>query len=300
MNEVGLVGVGYVGTLFLDSLLDAGYAVTVFDVADEQVDRATDRGATAASSPAAVARASDAVVLALPGSPEVEATMEGPDGLLEGLAAGSLVVDATTTLPETSVACEAACEARDVRFLEAPLTGAAPREGYQMMVGGREAHYEAPEASALLDVLCDDHVRVGEAGRATVLKLTLQLRYAGRTALDAELVEFARDNGVDPGLLVDFLGMDVPERLLTREFEQAIEGLGGLAIWHKDVGYAQRVAAERGTALPLGSVVHDAYEATARRAGDEEGHAATILRHWERLNDAGCRSADGSVPGRQG
>jgi 3-hydroxyisobutyrate dehydrogenase-like beta-hydroxyacid dehydrogenase len=287
MTVVGIIGVGYIGKLFLDELLDADYSVVAYDIDDSQVEYAVERGAAAAGSPAEVGRRADAVVMALPGSPEVEATMEGADGLLEGLDADDLVVDVTTTLPETSVVSEELCAERGVRFVEAPITGGAPREGYHMMVGGTESNYDA--AAGILDVLCADHVRIGDAGDATVFKLALQMRYAGHHAVDAEIVEFCRDNGVDPTPLNDFLHMGVPENYFTDDFTQDIEGLGGLAIWHKDVGYARRVAAETGTALPLNGVVHEAYKATVRRAAPDEGHAATLITYWQRLNDAGSR-----------
>ncbi len=284
MRSIGLVGVGYIGTEFLDRLLAAGYDVTVFDINDEAIERAAERGAAAADSPAAVARDTDAVVLALPGTPEVEATLEGDDGLLGALSPGQLVVDATTTRPETSVIAEEMCAEAGADFLEAPITGAAPRDGYQMMIGGTAERYEA--ASDLLDTLCDDHVRVGPVPKGTVLKLGLQMRYAGRAALDAEIVEYARDNGVDPRLFEDFFGMDVWERYHTGDFTQAIEGLGGLAIWDKDLGYAREFARRKGTALPLNGVVHEAYKAATRRADADEGHAAALIRYWTALNDA--------------
>lgn len=284
MTAVGLIGVGYIGKRFLEELLDDDHTVTVFDVDDAQVEYATSRGATAAETPAAVGRESTVVVIAVPGSPEVEATMEGTDGLLAGTDPGDLVIDASTTLPETSVACEEWCAERDVRFVEAPITGGSPHDGYHMMVGGTEANYEA--ASDVLDVLCADHVRIGDAGDATVFKLALQMRYAGHHAIDAEVVEFCRDNGVDPRPFTDFLGFDLFEQYFTGDFSPAIEGLGGLAIWHKDIGYARQVAHENETALPLNGVVHEAYKAAVRRSTADEGHAAALIRYWQTLNDA--------------
>ncbi|ESP90065.1 NAD(P)-dependent oxidoreductase [Candidatus Halobonum tyrrellensis] len=290
MRPIGLVGVGYIGKLFVDRLLAAGYPLTVYDVDDRQTAYATERGATAAESPAEVAREVETLVLALPGSAEVEATMAGGgdgDGAIAAFDGGELVVDASTTRPATSVACEERCDAAGVDFVEAPITGGAPREGYHLMVGGTADRYE--RASDLLDALGDDHVRVGPVPRGTVFKLGLQMRYAGHRAVDAEVVEFVRDNDVDPSLFSEFLGFDVWERYLTGDFTQDIEGLGGLAIWDKDVGYAREFARERGTALPLAAVVHEAYKAAVRRADDDEGHAAALVRYWLALNDAADR-----------
>jgi 3-hydroxyisobutyrate dehydrogenase-like beta-hydroxyacid dehydrogenase len=284
MTAIGIIGVGYIGKLFVDRLTGAGRSLTVFDIDDEQVAYAVDRGATAAGSPAEVARNSDVVVMAVPGTPEVEATMEGEDGLLEGLEAGDLVVDATTTHPDTSVVCEELCDEVGADFVEATITGGSPREGYHVMAGGSEGAYE--HASDVLDVLADDHVRVGPIPDATVFKLGLQMRYAGQHAVDAEVVEFVRDNGVDPRIFTDFLEFDMFEGYFTGDFSQDIEGMGGLAIWHKDIGYARDVAREHGTALPLNAVVHEAYRATMRRAGEDEGDASALLRYWLALNDA--------------
>ncbi|ELZ28528.1 2-hydroxy-3-oxopropionate reductase [Halogeometricum pallidum JCM 14848] len=283
MDRIGLVGVGYIGTEFLDRLLP-DREVTVYDTDDGRVERAVDRGATAADSPAAVAEETDAVVMAVPGTPEVEATMEGENGLAGSLSRDQLLVDATTTHPDTSLACEELCAEAGAKFVEAPITGAAPREGYQMMIGGTGENYAA--ATALLDVLSDAHVRVGPVPDGTILKIGLQMRYAGRRALDAEIVEFARDNGVDPTLFAEFFGMDVPENYFTGDFTRDVEGLGGRAIWDKDIGYARSVAHEEGTALPMNAVVHEAFRATRRLADDDEKDASALIRYWMALNGA--------------
>lgn len=287
MTSVGLIGVGYIGKLFLDELRDADYDVTAFDIDESQVAYATERGASAAETPAEVGRQSDVILMAVPGSPEVEATMEGENGLLGALTADHLVIDVTTTLPETSIVCEEMCGDRGARFLEAPITGGSPRDGYHMMVGGTESNYAAAEE--ILDVICADHVRIGEVGDATIFKLALQMRYAGHHAIDAEIVEFCRDNGVDPEPLNGFLEIGIWENYFTGDFSQDIEGLGGLAIWHKDIGYARQVARENETALPLAGVLHEAYKATARRADEDEGHASALIKYWQALNDASER-----------
>lgn len=283
MTSIGLIGVGYIGKLFVDRLRDAGYPVTAFDIDDDQVAYATDRGASAAESPAAVAGETDVVVLALPGSSEVEATMSGPDGLRSELAGGQLLVDASTTHPDASVACEELCAEAGADFVEATITGGSPREGYHVMAGGSRRAYE--HAGEVLGVIADDHVRIGPVPDATVFKLGLQMRYAGHHAVDAEVVEFVRDNGVDPTPFTDFLELDMYEGYFTGEFGQAMEGLGTLAIWNKDLGYAREFADERGTAVPLTGAIHEAYKATSRRVGDEAGHAAALVTYWMLLND---------------
>ena len=284
MHSIGLIGVGFIGSLLLEDLLDAGYEVTVYDVDEGQIERARERGANAAESPAAVADGADAVFLAVPGAPEVEETFVGSNGLLESLESGQLVIDTTTTGPETALRSERRCEDIDVGFLSSPLTRAAPREGLHLMVGGSEETVE--RASELLECVSTDYVRIGDPGDAQRFKLALQLRYACQQAVDAEIVEFCNDNDLEPELLVEFLGMDIPEKHFGSDFSQDIEGMGGLAIWHKDIGYAMEVARENETATPLASVVHEIYKATVRVVEPDEGSASTIVRYWRRLNGA--------------
>lgn len=287
MITVGLIGVGYIGKLFLDKLLDAGHSVVVFDVDEPQVEYAVERGASTAETPAAIGRESDIIIMAVPGTPEVEATLEGSDGLLTGIDNGDLIIDVTTTLPETSIVADEWCANQGAQFIEAPITGGSPRDGYHMMIGGTKSNYEA--ASEVLDIICADHIRIGEVGDATIFKLALQMRYAGHHAIDAEIVEFCRDNGVDPTPFNDFLKMGIWDKYFTENFSQDIEGLGGLTIWHKDIGYAQQVANESGTALPINTIVHEAYKATTHRINENEGHAAALIKYWQVLNNADGR-----------
>lgn len=282
MRDVGIIGVGYIGKRFVESLREAGHSLTVYDIDDSKVAHASERGADVADSPADVGAASDAVFMALPGTPEVEATMEGEDGLLSALDPGDVVLDSTTTKVGTSLEYEAKCEARDVHWVSAPLTRAAPVEGIHMMIGASDANYDVAEA--LIEAVSARHIRLGGVERALRFKYMLQIRYASHLAVDAEIVAFAREGDVDPRPLNDFLGMDISERLFDEDYSQDVEGLGGLAIWDKDLGYALDVAREDDIAMPLTSLVHEAYKHGHRVADEEEGDATTIARYWRALN----------------
>jgi 3-hydroxyisobutyrate dehydrogenase-like beta-hydroxyacid dehydrogenase len=151
-----------------------------------------------------------------------------------------------------------------------------------MMVGGSDANYGVAEG--LIDTVSARHIRLGSVEQALRFKYMLQIRYASHLAVDAEIVAFAAESNVNPRPLNEFLGMDIDERLFEGNYSQDVEGLGGLAIWDKDLGYALDVARKEDIAMPLTSLVHEAYKHGHRVATEEQGDATTIARYWEALN----------------
>lgn len=283
MENIGIIGVGYIGKGFVDRLVETDRNLYVYDIDPDQVAYAEERGGKPTENAADLTDHVDAVVMAVPGTPEVEETMTGTNGVTETLTPDQLVIDVSTTLPDTSKDAADWCAEIGADFIEAPITGAAPREGMHMMIGGPEATYH--RASPLLDDLCDNHIRIGDVGDATIFKLGLQMRYAGHDAIDAEVVEFVNNHGVDPEPFNDFLEMGVLDNYFTNDFRQDLEGMGALRIWHKDIGYAQQVAHESNTALPLNGGVQEAYKAVRPNLAEDEGHPATLIRYWRTLNN---------------
>ena len=285
MPQVGLIGVGFIGTLLLESLLEDGYDVRCYDIDSSKQDRVTDTEAEWASSPVEAATEADAVVLAVPGAPEVSGLLDGDNGILSVMEENQLIVDTSTTGPDVAAAADEWCAERGIHFVTAPLTRAAPVPGIHMMLGAREASLDA--AQSLIETLSANYVQIGDPAEAQRFKLILQARYACQEAVDAEVVAFARDQGLDPTIYEEFLELGISEGYLTRDFSQGIDGMGGLAIWHKDLGYGLDVARETGTATPLINAVFEAYKygmSVAERE-DDVGSATTILRYWEALND---------------
>ena len=100
MARVGFIGLGIMGAPMAANILRKGHALTVHDLSAEAVIRLTGLGAASAASPADVARRCDIVITMLPDAPDVERVALGPDGLLEGLSKGSVMIDMSTSAPE--------------------------------------------------------------------------------------------------------------------------------------------------------------------------------------------------------
>ncbi len=275
MQHIGLIGIGNVGSGFARMLREASYPLAILDRDPERMKPALALGAEPAGTPGEVADKSDIVLLALPGSPPVEAVMEGPDGLLSHLRQGQLIVDTGTTRPATDIHYEKRCRERGAALIDAPITGRSA--GWIIMVGGAQQDFET--ARDVLTCLAYKLKHVGPIGHGQVLKLMNQLVQAGQLAVWSEAVTFGQRAGLDPRLLRDYLEFPIPESLYGDDFR----GGGTLALHYKDLGYLLELAHEAGANIPVTGLVHEIFKAT-NFAGDPDWSQPGIVTYWRSLN----------------
>lgn len=167
-TRIGWIGTGVMGASMCGRLIDAGYAAIVYNRTAEKARGLVAKGARLAGSPAEVAAASD-VVFTIVGHPsDVREVILGERGALSAAAAGSILVDMTTSEPSLAVEIAAAARAKGVHSLDAPVSGGdvGAREGrLSIMIGGDEAVVES--LRPLFDVMGKTIVRQGGRGRAS-------------------------------------------------------------------------------------------------------------------------------------
>ncbi len=275
MQRVGLIGIGNVGSGFARRLREAGYPLTVLDRDEERVRPAVELGAETAGTPAEVADRSEIVLLSLPGSPAVEAVMEGEEGIRARLRERLLVVDTGTSRPETDVRYAKLCAAEGAGLIDAPITGRS--KGWIMMVGGTEEQFEA--AREVLACLSYKLRHIGPVGSGQALKLANQLVLAGQWAVWAEAIEFTRKVGLEPRLLSEYLEFGVPEVMYGEDFAAG----GQLRLHYKDLAYILEAAHESEANIPVTALVHEIFKAV-KAGGDPSWAQAGIITYWRRLN----------------
>jgi 3-hydroxyisobutyrate dehydrogenase-like beta-hydroxyacid dehydrogenase len=255
--------------------LGAHYPLTVLDLDTAKVTAATDQGATAAQTPGEVAEHSDIIILALPGSPAVDAVMQGETGILSHLRAGQLVIDTGTTRPATDKLYAKLCAEKGAGLIDAPLTWR--KAGQIIMVGGTVEDYA--RAEEVLKILSYKLKHIGPIGSGQALKAINQCMQAGRLAVNAECFEFAKMQGLDPHLIKDYLEYDIPDAFFTDEFV----GGGHLLLHYKDLLYAMEIAHDSGAQIPITSLIHEIFKTTAI-SGDPRWFQLGIIHYWRRLN----------------
>lgn len=206
--KVGIIGVGLMGHGIALNVLKGGFPLVMLDHPGNQpVDDLLGMGATQRQTPGAVAEDSDLVIVCVTGSPQVEAVLTGPDGVIASLQPGAIVVDCSTALPESTERLAAMVADAGGRFLDAPMTRLAKQahEGtLNILVGGEAGVLEA--ARPVLDTFTENIDHVGGVGFGHRMKLLHNFVSIGHMALLAEAAAQAVEAGVDPQVFVDVLG----------------------------------------------------------------------------------------------
>jgi 3-hydroxyisobutyrate dehydrogenase len=211
MERIGFVGLGTMGAAMAANIVRGGFPLTVWNRSPGKAAPLVALGAREATSPAAVGRASDIVLICVSDSPDVEAVVLGPGGLAEGLAAGALVVDCSTISPATTRRIAAHLRRLGVAFLDAPVSGGS--EGARdatltIFVGGEAADVE--RARPVLERIGRTITHVGPVGAGQVTKAVNQVMIAGAYLSVAEGIVLAIRAGLDPATVVAALSGGVP------------------------------------------------------------------------------------------
>jgi 3-hydroxyisobutyrate dehydrogenase-like beta-hydroxyacid dehydrogenase len=184
------------------ALLAAGIPVVAYDVTEQARARAVADGATVAASPREAGSSCGVVLVSLPGPYEVPAAiLDEAGGLLSGMAAGSTIIDTTTTSLEMVKRVADMCAAKGVGYLDAPVSGRPPK--MSMLIGGPESLVE--QHRPLLTTISTDQFLLGPAGAGTTTKLMNQYISFASFLIVGEAAALAERAGVSKTVLVDAL-----------------------------------------------------------------------------------------------
>jgi 3-hydroxyisobutyrate dehydrogenase len=207
-ESVGWLGLGIMGSRMAANLVRAGFRVTAWNRTRETAEAwATEHRAAVADTPAQCAAASDVVVTMVVDGDAVESVLLGPAGAAEGARPGALFVDCSTIAPAQARAIGAALAARGGSFVDAPVTGSAPRaqDGtLTIMVGGETAAVE--RARPLLAAMGERIVAAGALGHGQGVKLVNNAVAAANAATLAQALVAASVLDLDLDALVEVMG----------------------------------------------------------------------------------------------
>ncbi len=279
-KDIGFIGVGIMGKPMVRNLMKAGYTVTVYDVSRPNVDELVKEGAKAASSSKEVAQRASLVITMVPDSRDSEAAILGPDGVLEGASKGSTVIDMSSIAPATSKKVAAACEEKDIDFLDAPVSGGEPKaiDGtLAIMVGGKkevfDQHYDLLSTMGASIVLCGDY------GAGNTTKLANQIIVAANIEALAEALVLVRKAGLDPTVVFEAIkdglaGSVVMNAKAPMMIEGNFKPGFRIRLHQKDLHNALLTGKELGVPLPVTGLVQQMLGALINDGKGDADHSA--------------------------
>jgi len=257
MNDsIGFIGLGIMGRPMALNLIRAGYPLVVYARGPESVQPMLDAGATAAASPADVASRASTVFTMVSDTPDVEQLMLGPDGIVDGIAPGSIVIDMSTISPSSTRTIAERLAERGAAMLDAPVSGGeqgAIDGTLSIMVGGPGEAFD--RVRPLLDLLGGNVVHVGDNGAGQVCKACNQIVVGHTIAGVGEAFVLAEAAGVDPAkvreaLMGGFANSRILEvhgrRMLEADYAPGFKS----GLHQKDMRIVLEAAYELGIALP--------------------------------------------------
>jgi 3-hydroxyisobutyrate dehydrogenase len=269
---------------------DAAFSLAVWNrTASRAREFASSGGVRQAATPADAARDADVVITCLPNSPDVAALLDGKDGLLAAMRAGSTLVDCTSGEPETSRQIARRLAERGVEFLDAPVSGGvsgAEKGALTVMVGGDAAVLE--RVRPVLASFGQKIVHCGAIGAGDALKAVNNALLAVHIWSAAEGLALLVKAGVAPAVALEVINASsgrsnasmnlFPERVLTRAFPRTFR----LALLDKDVGIAAGVAAAEHVPAPMLQLAGALWQVAHKSLGDVADHveAVKLVEQW--------------------
>jgi len=197
--KIGFIGLGALGQGLCGSLVRGGFTVTVTDLNKDLGTPLLAQGAHWGDDIAAVCRASDVVITALPSPAISRQVVEGPGGVFESLHAGGIWIEMSTTDFEDLQRLQATATARGISVLECPVTGGvhlANSGEITVLVGGEQAVYQRVEP--LLATMGGQIIYMGKLGNASVVKVVTNMLAFIHLVAAAEAMMVPAKYGVDP------------------------------------------------------------------------------------------------------
>ena len=282
MKQIGIIGVGLLGSAVASRLLKGKFEVKGYDTRPEQVKALQAQGLIVAGSIVEAADHADAVFTILPSLESVEAAILGAGGLIETAPPSATLIQMSTISPEMTRRLAKTAAAKGLGFLDTPMSGTSAmvaRGDCTIFVAGDRARAQA--CQPIFDAIAKKTHYVGDVGMASLAKLATNLLVGLNTAALAEALVLGAKGGLAPAVLLEVLKdsaaaskmVDVRGPLMvSRRFDAQMK----VDLFLKDFKLMLEEGQRLGVPLPLTSVTQQLATATAAAGRGEEDLAAIV------------------------
>ncbi|MDT8446117.1 MAG: NAD(P)-dependent oxidoreductase [bacterium] len=298
--KVGFIGLGAMGAPMAWNVFKAGMDLAVYNRNAARCQPFAEQGVFVAQSPAELAARVDRLVVMVTGPEALEAVLFGPQGAVEGLAPGSILVNMSTVSPTATLASARRLKAQQVDWVDAPVSGTVgPAQTGQLVVLAGAEPSILDRVRPLLAAMGSGLVECGPVGAGTQMKLAVNLLLAGAMETLAESMIYAQSAGLAPERLMEALGqgaLNAPlfllkgQAIIERRFTKAFP----VDLVAKDLGLVLDDAERTGVQLPQTRLNLQRYHKCQGMGHGDEDMAALVkvLEETAQIEVRGSKNPD--------
>jgi 3-hydroxyisobutyrate dehydrogenase len=280
--SVGFIGLGIMGLPMAGHILKAGYPVTVYNRTRSKTRSLEADGAAVAASPREVAANSRMIITMVSDSPDVQEVVAGPEGVLDGIRSGSVVMDMSTISPQVERDLDRQLRAKGCALVDAPVSGGdvgAQNATLAIMAGGDREAFD--RAVPIFETMGKTITYCGPVGSGQLTKLCNQILVAVTLMGVSEALVFAGKNGLDQRVMIEAVKggaagswqlSNLAPRVVNRDFAPGFM----VDLIQKDLRLVMESAAGAQAALPATTLVNQFFRTSQARGEGLEGTQALV------------------------
>jgi 3-hydroxyisobutyrate dehydrogenase len=294
-QKIGFIGLGSLGEGLCNSLVTAGYPVTVNDLNKSLATRLLAAGATWADTTADACKDADVVITVLPSPAVSRKVVEGPGGVFDNLKAGGTWIEMSTTDMEDLLRLSDVAKGKGIKVLECPVTGGvhlANSGEITVLVGGEEATFKGVED--ILQTIGGEIIYMGKMGNASVVKVVTNMLAFIHLIAAGEAMMLPAKYGVDPDATYRAIRASSGNSFV-HETESKLVLSGSYNVKFtmdlacKDLGLVNGIAEKLGVPLELGSMAQQIFR-RARGLMGGNAQSPEVVRMLEKACDLELRA----------
>ena len=264
-QKIAFIGLGSLGEGLCNSLVTAGYPVTVTDLNKTLANRLLQQGATWANTTAEVCQNADVVITVLPSPAISRQVVEGKDGVFDNLKPGAIWIEMSTTDMDDLLRLTEVAKTKGIKVLECPVTGGvhlANSGEITVLVGGEEATFQQVED--ILQTIGGEIIYMGKMGNASVVKVVTNMLAFIHLIAAGEAMMLPAKYGVDPDATYRAIRASSGNSFV-HETESKLVLSGSYNVKFtmdlacKDLGLVNGIAEKLGVPLELGSMAQQIF-----------------------------------------
>tara|TARA_B110000503_G_scaffold135104_1_gene215075 strand:- start:21 stop:899 length:879 start_codon:yes stop_codon:yes gene_type:complete len=285
MSKVAFIGLGVMGYPMAGHLAAQGHQVYVYNRTMVKAEQWQDEyEGRSAITPSEAALEADFVFICVGNDDDLRSVVYGDQGVLAGMAAGSILIDHTTASAQVAREIAVIAAQQGVGFVDAPVSGGqagAENGALAIMCGGNEEDYL--RAEPIMQAYAKITTHLGPVGNGQLTKMVNQICIAGLVQGLAEGVAFAINAGLDAKQALGAIGGGAAgswqmnnrgDTMVDDEFE-----FGFAVDWmRKDLAICLAEAQTNGSELPVAKIVDDFYEQVQAHGGNRWDTSSLLRR----------------------